>query len=58
MRYQHLNADGKLMTGTCISTPEELNDGRLRLHEKWQWTSGDVSKGESVIEEVIGQARQ
>jgi hypothetical protein len=27
-------------------------DGRLRLHERWQWTSGDGASGESVIEEV------
>jgi hypothetical protein len=40
------------MTGTCISTPEILPDGRLRLHESWRWTSGDGSSGESAIEEV------
>jgi hypothetical protein len=52
MRYQHLNQQGKLMTGVCRSTPEILPDGRIRLFEKWQWTCGDFSKGESVIEEV------
>lgn len=52
MRYQHLNAKGELMTGVCRSTPELLPDGRLRLHEKWRWTSGDLSSGESVIEET------
>lgn len=52
MRYQHLNKAGELMTGECTSTPEILTDGRLRLHEKWQWTCGDKEKGESVIEEV------
>ena len=51
MRYQHLNKNGELMTGICTSTPEMLADGRIRLHEKWQWTSGDHSEGESVIEE-------
>jgi hypothetical protein len=55
MRYQHLNIRGELMTGTCRSTPEILPDGRIRLHEKWQWTSGDRSAGESVIEEVTAQ---
>jgi len=53
MRYQHLNTDGELMTGVCTSTPELLPDGRLRLHEKWQWISGDLSSGESIIEEII-----
>lgn len=52
MRYQHLNKSGELMTGKCFSTPEILADGRIRLYEKWQWTSGDFSTGESVIEEI------
>ena len=52
MRYQHLNKSGELMTGKCFSTPEILADGRIRLYEKWQWTSGDFSAGESVIEEI------
>lgn len=54
MRYQQINAEGKLRTGKCFSTPEVLPDGRIRLHEKWEWTSGDFSKGESVIEEIAG----
>ena len=53
MRYHHLNKDGELMTGICKSTPEILLDGRIRLYEKWQWTSGDFSNGESVVEEII-----
>ena len=52
MRYQHVNKKGELMTGVCRSNPEILPDGRLRLHEKWQWTSGDLSAGESIIEEI------
>jgi hypothetical protein len=52
MRYQHVNARGELMTGKCFSTPETLPDGRIRLHEDWQWTSGDGSKGQSVVEEI------
>ena len=52
MRYGHVNREGGLMTGTCRSTPELLPDGRYRLHEEWQWTSGDRSSGTSVIEEV------
>ncbi len=52
MRYQHLNKKGELMTGICKSIPEILNDGRIRLHEKWKWTSGDFSEGTSVVEEV------
>ncbi|HEX8636465.1 MAG TPA: hypothetical protein VF692_00270 [Pyrinomonadaceae bacterium] len=50
-RYQHLNKQGELMTGKCFSKPEILSDGRIRLYEKWQWTCGDYSEGESMIEE-------
>jgi hypothetical protein len=52
MRYQHLNVRGEFMAGECHSRPEVLPDGRIRLHEKWQWTTGDRSRGESVIDEV------
>jgi len=53
MRYQHVNLRGELMTGRCRTTPEQLPDGRLRLHESWQWTSGDSSAGTSVVEEIV-----
>ncbi len=52
IRYQHINLQFKLMTGICISTPQLLSNGKIRLLEKWQWTSGDLSTGESVIEEI------
>ena len=52
MRYHQVNDKGQLMTGICSSTPEILANGKIRLHETWQWTSGDKSKGESIIEEV------
>lgn len=50
--YQHVNENGEIMTGRCLSRPEVLPDGRIRLHESWRWTSGDGSSGESVVEEV------
>lgn len=53
MRYHHVNMQGVLQTGICQSIPEILPDGRIRLHETWQWTSGDASSGQSVIEEVL-----
>lgn len=52
MRYHHLNAHGEFKLGTCLSTPERLEDGRLRFHEEWQWLTGDMSSGRSIIEEV------
>ncbi|MEP0712004.1 n-acetylglutamate synthase [Algoriphagus sp.] len=52
MRYHQVNAAGELMTGICQSKPEILENGKIRLYETWQWTSGDASAGESVLEEV------
>ena len=51
MRYHQVNNQGELMTGICYSKPEQLANGKIRLHETWQWTSGDKSKGQSIIEE-------
>ena len=51
MRYHQVNDSGELMTGICHSTPEILSNGKIRLHENWEWTSGDKSKGLSIIEE-------
>lgn len=52
MRYHQINASGIIMTGKCLSKPEILTNGKIRLHEIWEWTSGDFSKGESVIDEI------
>lgn len=52
MRYHQVNTAGDLMTGICQSHPEILSNGKIRLHESWQWTSGDWSKGESIVEEI------
>ncbi len=51
MHYHQVNDKDELMTGICISKPEILEDGKIRLHENWEWTSGDKSKGTSIIEE-------
>ena len=51
MRYHQVNDKGELMTGICKSKPEILENGKIRLHENWEWTSGDRSKGTSIIEE-------
>ncbi len=52
LRYHHINHDNEIQTGTCISKPEILDNGKIRLHETWQWTSGDFTKGTSIIEEI------
>lgn len=50
-QYHHLNVSGVLMAGRCESTPV-LTDGRLIMHERWQWLTGDCSTGTSEVEEV------
>lgn len=52
LRYHQINKNGNLMTGICFSTPEILENGKIRLHETWEWTSGDLSKGQSILEEM------
>ncbi len=52
MRYHQILKNGSLQTGVCQSTPEFRDDGRIRLHEKWKWTSGDFSEGNSILEEL------
>ncbi len=51
MRYHQVNDAGELMTGRCISVPERMENGKIRLHETWEWTSGDHSAGQSIVEE-------
>lgn len=52
MRYHQINNKGKLMTGICLSIPEIMANGKIRLHESWHWTSGDKSSGTSILEEL------
>jgi hypothetical protein len=51
MRYHQVNNKNEIMTGICKSSPEILKNGKIRLHESWKWTSGDKSKGQSILEE-------
>ncbi len=52
MHYQHVTTTGEFKAGTCVSRPELLADGRIRLHERWQWTEGGRSSGTSTVEEI------
>lgn len=38
-----------MRSGTCNSTPKQLDNGKIQLFEKWKWMDGDQSEGESVI---------
>ena len=57
MHYQHVNNDGEFRHGKCHSVPEVLADGRLRMHEQWEWQGDDTSAGQSVLEEVSSEIR-
>lgn len=50
--YHHMNQDMQIKTGKCHSVPTVLEDGRIELSEKWEWTSGNYSEGESLLVEV------
>ena len=52
MRYHQINSKGEIKTGKCLSTPEILPNGKITLHEDWEWTCGDFSKGSSILEEI------
>ncbi|WP_449539645.1 n-acetylglutamate synthase [Ferdinandcohnia sp. Marseille-Q9671] len=52
-RYNHVNSKNEIRGGKCSSTPEILADGRIRLHENWQWLDDERTEGHSIIEEVM-----
>ena len=52
MRYHQINKRGEFMTGICFSKPKIMSNGKIRLYETWQWTSGDKSEGQSILEEI------
>ena len=51
MCYNQVNDKDELMTGIYQSKPEILENGKIKRHERWEWTSGNKSKGQSIIEE-------
>ena len=50
--YQHMNIDLQIKTGKCHSVPTILENEKIQLAEQWEWTSGEFSKGESLLIEV------
>lgn len=50
--YQHLNTSDEIKVGKCHSVPQILEDGKIELHEEWQWLNGDNSKGKSIVKEL------
>ncbi|HHB51749.1 MAG TPA: n-acetylglutamate synthase [Saprospiraceae bacterium] len=49
--YQHQNLQGDFKTGKCTSIVKFENE-KLALHESWEWTCDDYSKGTSVLVEI------
>lgn len=49
--YQHVNKEGNIRSGKCVSKPEVRDDGKLLLHEHWKWNDSN-EEGDSVIEEI------
>lgn len=47
-----MNRDMQTKTGKYHSVPTVLNNGEIELSEEWEWTSGDFSKGVSLLAEV------
>lgn len=52
--YSQVLTDGRVVAGECVSTPEVLADGRVRLREQWRRFGGEESRGVSFIEEIAG----
>lgn len=50
--YCMVRADGRVISGRCVSTPQLLVDGRIRLHETWERYGQHADRGTSYLEEV------
>jgi len=50
--YHHINVNGDIRIGKCKSLPRVLVNGKLELHEEWQWLNGDKTCGSSILFEV------
>ncbi|TPQ18609.1 hypothetical protein [Streptomyces sporangiiformans] len=52
LAYCQVLADRTVVSGRCVSTPEILPDGRIRLREDWERHGVGASRGVSYIEEI------
>jgi hypothetical protein len=43
---------GDVISGSCVSTPTILADGRIRLSERWERYGANAASGVSYLEEV------
>jgi hypothetical protein len=53
MCWMYINFRAEVVAGTCLSTPDILPDGRIRLTEVWEVSKGPNKglRGQSVTEE-------
>ncbi|SCF15623.1 hypothetical protein GA0070216_105368 [Micromonospora matsumotoense] len=51
--YLEVLTDGTIVVGECVSRPERLPDGRIRLREQWRRHGPRRDSGVSVIEEAV-----
>ncbi len=49
--YLHINEQKQVRIGVWHNIPQILDNGKIKLSEKWQWLNGDKSEGVSVIVE-------
>lgn len=52
IRYVQINTDNETATGHSVGNVEQLDDGRIRVEDEWEWES-KPGEGESVHEEVV-----
>jgi len=47
--YEHINIRNEIRAGKCHSIPQINANGKIELHEEWQWLNGDCSTGNSIV---------
>ena len=52
IRYHQINAAGIIKTGKCFPKPVLLDNGKVQLHETWEWLFGDSGGGNTIIQEI------
>ncbi len=50
--YHHINLNGELKIGRCLSRGIIQENGKIKLEETWEWLCDDMSKGESELVQV------
>jgi hypothetical protein len=50
--YSMVLTTGEVIAGRCVSTPELLDDGRIRLYERWERYGSHAASGVSELEEI------